>query len=162
MGARVIATAGGADKLEVAREAGADVLVDYRSEDFVEVVQRETDGRGADVIYDPVGGDTTNLSLRCIAWKGRLVIVGFAGGEIPAIRANRIMLKNVAVVGLNWPAYSEREPATVDRIYEALFDLYERGEIAPRIHAALPLEETGRALSELVGRRTVGKLVVVP
>jgi NADPH2:quinone reductase len=162
LGARVIATAGGADKLEVARAAGADVLVDYRAQDFVQIVKDATNGRGADVIYDPVGGETTDRSLQCIAWKGRLLIVGFAGGEIAAIRANRIMLKNCSVVGLHWPAYASHESETVTRVYRALFDLYQRGDIEPRIHAALPLEETGRALAELAGRGTVGKVVVVP
>jgi NADPH2:quinone reductase len=162
LGAHIIATAGGRDKLEVARAAGADVLVDYREQDFVEAVRAATDGRGADVIYDSVGGDTTQRSLQCIAWKGRLVVVGFAGGSIPEIRANRIMLKNIAVLGLHWPAYAEREPETVAAIYDDLFALYEQGRIRPLIHAALPLEETGRALTELAGRKTVGKVVVLP
>jgi NADPH2:quinone reductase len=162
LGARIIATAGGADKLEVARAAGADVLVDYRNEDFAEAVLAATGGRGADVIYDSVGGDTSERSLKCIAWKGRLVVVGFAGGTIAEFRANRIMLKNIAVIGLHWPAYAEREPGTVARVYDDLFALYGQGRIEPRIHAAHPLEDTGQALAELADRKTVGKVVVVP
>lgn len=162
LGARIIATAGGAAKLEVARAAGADVLVDSLREDFVETVLDVTNGLGADVIYDSVGGETTDRSLKCIAWKGRLLVVGFAAGTIPEIRANRIMLKNISVVGLNWPEYTRREPATVDAIHQDLFALYEQGGIAPLIHAAHPLEDTGKALAELAARRTVGKVVVVP
>ncbi len=162
LGARVIATAGGADKLAVARDAGADIVVDYREEDFVPVVLEATDGRGADVIYDSVGGDTTDRSLECIAWKGRLLVVGFAGGRIPEIRANRIMLKNVAVVGLHWPVYGEKEPETVRAIFDDLMRLYISGGITPLIHAAVALDDVGRALADLAERRTVGKVVVVP
>lgn len=162
LGARVIATAGGADKLRIAREAGADVLIDYREQDFVPIVLDETGGRGADVIYDSVGGDTTDRSLRCIAWKGRLLVVGFAGGQIPEIRANRIMLKNVSVVGLHWPVYGEKEPETVRGIFADLMRMYAEGLISPLIHASHPLEGVADALEDLAGRRTVGKVVIAP
>lgn len=162
LGARVIATAGGASKLEVARDAGADVCIDYRQEDFVERVRAETDGRGADVIYDPVGGDTFDGSLKCIAWNGRLIVVGFASGRIPEVRANRIMLKNIAVTGIHWPAYAEHEPETVDRVFEGLFELVEQGRVKPLIHASYPLDEVARALEELATRKTVGKTVLLP
>jgi NADPH2:quinone reductase len=162
LGARVIGTASGGDKLAIVRAAGAEVVIDYREHDFVPVVLEATDGRGADVIYDPVGGDTTDRSLRCIAWKGRLLVVGFAGGQIPEIRANRIMLKNIAVVGLHWPVYAEKEPATVRAIHEDLMRLYARGEIRPLIHATHPLERVGEALGDLADRRTVGKVIIVP
>lgn len=162
LGARVIATAGGADKVAVARKAGADVAIDYREDDFVAKVLEVTGGRGADVIVDPVGGDTTDRSLKCIAWKGRLVIVGFAGGRIAEIRANRVMLKNVAVVGLHWPAYAEHEPETVRRVFADLMALYARGGIEPWIHATLPLHEAAAALTALDERRTVGKVLLVP
>jgi len=162
IGARVIATAGGAGKLEVARQAGAEVLIDYRSEDFAGRVMAETGGRGADVIYDSVGGDTFDRSLKCIAWKGRLVVVGFASGRIPEVAANRIMLKNIAVTGIHWPAYAEHEPETVREIFEALFELYRGGGIRPLIHAVHPLEQAGLALEALAGRKTVGKVVLEP
>jgi NADPH2:quinone reductase len=162
LGARVIATAGGEDKLAVAREAGADVAIDYREQDFVPVVLERTGDRGADVIFDPVGGDTTDRSLKCIAWKGRLLVVGFAGGHIPEIRANRIMLKNISVVGLHWPAYADHEPATVGAIFDDLMALYARGAIEPRVQASYPLEQAGAALAALQGRRTVGKVLVRP
>jgi NADPH2:quinone reductase len=162
LGARVIATAGGADKLDVARRSGADVLVDYREEDFVERVMEATDGRGADVIYDSVGGDVFDRSLKCIAWNGRLVVVGFASGHIPSVRVNRILLKNIAVTGVHWGAYASREPGRVPETFAALFALYSDGRIRPEIFATYPLEKLPEALEALGSRGTYGKLVVTP
>ncbi len=162
LGARVIATAGGPDKLEIARRCGADVLVDYRREDFVERVLAETGGRGADVIYDSVGGDTFDRSLKCIAWNGRLVVIGFASGEIPSVRVNRILLKNIAVTGLHWPAYEEHEPERIPETFEALFRLHAEGGIRPLIERRHPLEETAQALVALAGRKTRGKVLILP
>src|SRR4029450_1558141 len=147
LGARVIATAGGREKCEIALREGAHSAIDYRSEDFVERVLEQTDGRGADVIYDSVGGDITDKSLKCIAWNGRLVIIGFAGGEIPAIKANRILLKNIAVTGLHWSAYAEKEPARVAECFRALFQLHARGQIAPVIYRRYKLDELPTALA---------------
>ena len=162
LGARVIATAGGAEKCQVALEEGAHEAIDYRSEDFVARVAESTDGRGADVIYDSVGGDTTARSLSCIAWNGRLLVVGFAGGEIPQIKANRVLLKNIAVVGVHWGAYVEHEPERVPECFEALFDLYENGALRPRIFGTYALEELPVALEKLASRKTHGKLIVHP
>lgn len=162
LGARVIATAGGAEKLEHARRAGADVLVDYRNEDFVARVMDETAGRGADVIYDSVGGETTDRSLKCIAWNGRLLVIGFASGDIPDVKLNRVLLKNISVVGLHWSAYPEREPEAIDACFEGLFEMAARGEIDPFVSAEYRLEEAGSALAALASRRTVGKVVLVP
>ncbi len=162
LGARVIATAGGAAKLEVARAAGADVLIDYREQDFVARVLEETDGRGADVIYDSVGGETTDRSLKCINWNGRLLVIGFASGEIPSVKLNRVLLKNIALVGLHWSAYPEREPERIDECFEGLFEMAAAGEIDPLVSARYPLEEAGEALQALGSRRTVGKVVLVP
>jgi len=162
LGARVIATAGNSEKLEIARAAGADVLIDYRASNFVSRVMEETDGRGADVIYDSVGGETTDRSLKCIAWNGRLLVIGFASGEIPEVKLNRILLKNIAIVGLHWSAYPEREPERIDDCFEGLFEMAARREIDPLISARYPLEEAGVALEALAGRRTVGKIVLVP
>src|SRR5258705_10024309 len=131
LGARVIATAGGAEKLEVARRAGADVCIDYRADDWADQVRAATQGRGADVIYDPVGGDVLDQSLKCIAWNGRLLVIGFASGRIPEIKANRILLKNIAVIGLHWGAYATHEPARVAEVFGALFQMYEAGAIRP-------------------------------
>jgi NADPH:quinone reductase len=162
LGARVIATAGGREKCAIALREGASEAIDYRSEDFALRVQELTDGRGADVIYDSVGGEITDQSLKCIAWNGRLVIIGFAGGEIPAIKANRIMLKNIAVTGLHWTAYAERDPERVVDCFRALFRLHSRGEIAPVIYRRYKLGELATALAALAGRETYGKVIIEP
>ena len=162
LGARVIATAGGAEKCDVARRLGADEVIDYRADDFVAGVKELTDGRGADVIYDPVGGDVFDRSLKCIAWNGRLLVIGFAGGTIPSVKANRILLKNIAVVGLHWGAYVSHEPERIDETFRALFELHAAGRIEPLIYDRYPLEELPKALEALGGRRTWGKAVVTP
>lgn len=162
LGARVIASAGGREKLDVAREAGADVCVDAREGDFVEVVRSETGGRGADVIYDSVGGDVFEGSLKCIAWNGRLVVVGFASGVIPEVKANRIMLKNIAVTGLHWPAYREHEPEKMAEAFRGCAELYRTGRIRPLISRRVSLQRVGEALEALDDRRTVGKLILEP
>ena len=162
LGARVIATAGGADKLEIALQGGAEVGVDYRTQDFREAVLEETDGRGADVIYDSVGGDTFDQSLKCIAWGGRLLVIGFAGGRIPEVKVNRILLKNIAIVGLHWGPYALREPERVRACFDELFALYERRAIRPLVTGHYSLEQVPEALRSLAERKTVGKLVVHP
>jgi NADPH2:quinone reductase len=162
LGARVIATAGGAEKCEVARRLGAQHVIDYRAEDFVARVMELTGGRGADVIYDPIGGDVFDRSLKCIAWNGRLLVIGFAGGTIPSVKANRILLKNVSVVGLHWGAYAIHEPERIGETFRALFDLYAAGRIAPLIFERYPLAELPAALEALGGRRTWGKVIVTP
>lgn len=162
LGAKVIGTAGGPEKLEVARSAGADVTIDYRKEDFVERVRAATDGKGADVIYDAVGGDVLNQSLKCIAWSGRLLVIGFSSGKIPEVRANRILLKNISLVGLHWGAYAIHEPEQIPRTIAALFELYEEGKIKPVIYKNYPLEALPDALAALASRASYGKLVVNP
>lgn len=159
-GGVVAATAGGSEKLEICRRSGADHLIDYRSGDFVAEVQRLTEGRGADVIYDSVGGDVFDASTRCIAMDGRLLVVGFAGGRIPTIAANRIMLKNIAIVGLNWGAYRDRHSPAVTEAHRALTRLYEEGRLAPVLFRTYPFEALPEALGDLQGRRSFGKLVV--
>jgi NADPH2:quinone reductase len=162
LGARVIATAGGADKLAIARESGADEVVDYREEDFVARVMELTGGKGADVIYDSVGGDVFDRSLKCIAWSGRLLVIGFASGRIPEVRANRILLKNIGVIGLHWGPYASKEPATVAQTFERLFELYRKEKINPVIFKTYSLDDLPLALGELASRKTYGKLIVTP
>jgi NADPH2:quinone reductase len=162
LGARVIATAGGPEKCAVAARAGADATIDYRGDDFEPRVQELTGGRGADVIYDSVGGDTTDKSLRCIAWNGRLLIVGFASGTIPEIKANRILLKNIAVTGVHWSAFKEKDPDLIDPTFEALFTLHDEGLIEPLISATWPLERITEALGALGSRKTHGKVIITP
>ncbi len=159
-GARVIALAGGADKLEVVREAGADIAIDYREEDWIARVSEETQGRGADVIIENVGGDIFEGCMKSIAWGGRLVVVGFAGGQIPKVRANRILLKHISLVGVHFGAMLEHEPETLDAAYRDLLELYAAERMSPLIWKRYPLEQVPEALAALEGRRTWGKLVI--
>ena len=162
LGARVIATAGGAEKLEIARREGADLLIDYQQEDFAARVLELTGGKGADVIYDSVGGEVFEKSLKCIAWNGRLLVIGFASGKIPSVQANRILLKNIAVTGLHWGAHASKDPERIPRTFEALFELYRSGRIRPVIFASYRLEELPTALEALGSRKSFGKLIVAP
>jgi NADPH:quinone reductase len=162
LGARVIATAGGADKLEVARRAGADEVIDYSRGDWVEAVKRVTNGKGADVIYDPVGGEIFDGSLKCIAWNGRLLVIGFASGVIPEVKANRILLKNISVVGLHWGAYAQHEPARVPEVFDDLARMYDQGKVKPLIFGTYGLDEVPQALEALGGRATYGKVIIAP
>jgi NADPH2:quinone reductase len=162
LGARVIGTAGGADKLDVVRRVGADVAIDYRGENWVERVMEVTGGHGADVIYDSVGADVTDASLKCIAWNGRLLVIGFAGGRIPEVKLNRVLLKNISLVGLHWGAHTMHEPARVGETFCALFGLYGKGAVEPVIYERYPLAALPAALEALGSRRTYGKVVVTP
>jgi NADPH2:quinone reductase len=161
-GATVIATAGGARKVEVCRQLGADHAVDYTSEDFVQVVKEVTGGKGADVVYDPVGGDVFDKSRKCIAFEGRLVVVGFTSGRIPEAPANHVLVKNYSVVGLHWGLYRKYDPALFGMVHEELDRLWSEGHIDPLVSQALPLEEAPQALKALADRNTVGKVVLVP
>jgi len=162
LGARVIGTAGDAEKCEIAIREGCEACIDYRREDFAARVQELTQGRGADVIYDSVGGEVTDKSLKCIAWNGRLVIIGFASGTIPAIQANRILLKNIAVTGLHWGAHAQKDPKRIPEVMDALFAMFGKGQIRPLIYARYPLEELPAALAALGGRQSYGKVIIQP
>ena len=151
-----------AAKLEIARRAGADELIDYQKEDFVARVLEITGGKGADVIYDSVGGDVFEKSMKCIAWNGRLLVIGFASGVIPSVQANRILLKNIAVMGLHWGAHAAKDPTRIPQTFAALFELQRAGRIRPVIFASYPLEEVPVALEALGGRKTWGKVIVAP
>ena len=161
-GARVIATAGGADKVKVCEQLGADVAIDYSSEDFVAVVKDVTAGRGADVVYDSVGGDVFDKSRRCIAFEGRIVVVGFAGGRIAEAPTNHVLVKNYSVVGLHHGLYRQYEPQVFAETHAALVELWSRREIDPLVGAELPLEEAPAALARLADRGTIGKVVLLP
>jgi NADPH2:quinone reductase len=160
MGARVIATASSAEKLAIAKAHGADHLVDYTTESFRDRVKELTEGRGADVIYDPVGGEVLEQSLRCIAWGGRLLIIGFAGGKIPQIPANILLVKNIDAIGYYWGSYRKHRPDLVRQSFEKLLGWFEAGKLAPHISHRLPLEEAGRAIELLKTRAATGKVVL--
>lgn len=160
LGARVIATAGGSDKTEVARAHGADRVIDYKTEDIRERVKSLTDGRGADVVFDPVGGEVFDASMRCIAWCGRIVVIGFASGTVPAPPANILMVKNIGVLGLHWGSYRTHAPDLLHRQFGELFRWYEAGLVHPLVGETHPLEETVAALRRLKSRQSTGKIVL--
>ena len=162
LGARVLATAGSADKVAVAREHGAEQAFDYSTADWVEGVKAATGGRGADVIYDPVGGEIFDLSTKVVAFGGRLLVIGFASGKIPSIQTNRILLKNISIVGLHWGAYRTHDPARIAEANAELFALYEKGAIRPVVSSVRPLSEAAAALDEIASRRSIGKVVLIP
>jgi NADPH2:quinone reductase len=162
VGARVVATAGGPTKVALCRELGADLAVDYRADDFVEHVNAVTDGRGADVIFDPVGGDTFARSTKCIAWEGHLLVIGAAAGRYAEARTNHVMVKNYSVTGLNWGGYRARRPDLVRAAHDDLMRLHAEGAISPIISAVVGLDDAPAALASLTDGRTTGKVVVAP
>ena len=159
-GARVIATAGSADKVSFCLTQAADYALNYREASWVEQVKEITGGHGADVIYDPVGGDVFDLSTKCIAAEGRLVVIGFAGGRIPSIAANRILLKNMSVVGCYWGGYLEHHANFLAQAQTNLFALYEAGQIKPVVSESYSLADAVTALRALAERKTHGKVVL--
>lgn len=160
MGARVIATAGSDEKLEVAKSYGADELINYSTEKIRERVKALTDGKGADVIYDPVGGDAMDESVRCINWKGRILVIGFASGRIAEIASNLILLKGFSVVGVFWGSFRAREPELSRANFETLLEWYAEGKLEPHVSLALPLEKATEALEALIARKVSGKAVL--
>ncbi len=161
LGATVIAAAGSDEKLALAREHGADHLVNYRSEDLRERVKALTGGRGADVIYDPVGGDVFDTAMRCIAWKGRLLVIGFASGRIAEAKTNIVLLKEISVVGVAWGSFAQRDPAANQAYFAALLRWYEEGALRPPISRRLPLDDAAVALEGFRARSVVGKQVLM-
>jgi len=160
-GARVMATAGSREKLEFALRQGAEHTLNYRDSDWVERVRQITGGRGADVIYDPVGGDVFDLSSKCIAPGGRLLVVGFASGRIPLIAANRILFKAMSVVGVYWGGQLESNAAAIAETQRALERLWIAGQIRPEISRTYSLSEAPRALRDLADRKVLGKAVLL-
>ena len=160
MGAEVIATAGGPEKLAVAADHGADHLIDSRAEDIRERVNAITDGRGADVIFDPVGGPVFEASLRAIAWSGRYLVIGFAGGQVPQIPANILLVKNIAAMGIYWGSYRKKDPDRLPPAFAELFAWWQAGALKAHVSHRLPLAEAGKALKLLKSRKSTGKVVL--
>ncbi len=160
MGATVIAAAGGAKKLALARGHGADHAVDYRAEDLRARVKEITRGRGCDVIFDPVGGDAFDTALRCIAWEGRIVVIGFASGRVPQVPANILLVKNCAALGFYWGSYRRRDPARHRAAFDTLFDWYGEGRLKPHVSHRFPVANAAEALKTLASRKSTGKVVL--
>jgi NADPH2:quinone reductase len=161
-GAMVIATAGTDDKLEVCRRMGADHAINYKTHDFADEVKNLTGGRGANVIFDPIGGDVYDRSTKCIAFEGRILVVGFTSGRIAQAATNHVLVKNYSVVGLHWGLYNTRAPELIAPAASVLFDLYRAGAIKPLISARMPLAEAPAALASVAGGKSTGKVVLTP
>jgi NADPH2:quinone reductase len=160
LGAHVIATAGSTGKLEFAKAQGADHALDYTDAGWVDRVKEITGSRGADVIYDPVGGDVFDLSSKCIAPEGRLLVIGFASGRIPSMAANRVLLKNMSLVGVLWGGHVQMHPEYPATVHPALMELYKAGKIRPAVGASYPLSEAPRGMRDLADRKVMGKAVL--
>lgn len=162
IGARVIGVVGGERKAEVARGLGADVVIDRLSQDFVAVVKEVTGGRGADVVYDSVGGEAYARSTKCIAFEGRILVVGFASGQIPSAALNHALIKNYSIVGLHWGLYQTKEPQAIRECHRQLTKLVADGAIRPLVSERLSLEEVPGVLDRLARGDTVGRVVFTP
>jgi len=160
MGARVIAAASSAEKLAVAKAAGADELINYSETSLKDEIKRLTDGQGADVIYDPVGGDLFDQAIRAIAWNGRLLVVGFASGRIPELPVNLALLKGAAVVGVFWGSFAQRQPQDNAANFQQLFGWFAEGKLRPLVSQVYPLSNAAQAINDLGQRKAVGKVVV--
>ena len=160
-GARVIACASSEEKLEVCRRHGADATINYGSSDLRDEIKKLTGGNGPDVIYDAVGGSYTEPALRSIAWRGRLLVVGFAAGEIPKIPLNLALLKGCAIVGVFWGDFARREPEVFADRVKQLGAWFQEGKLRPHVSETLPLERAPDALARMASRQTVGKTVLV-
>ncbi|MFB4392767.1 MULTISPECIES: NADPH:quinone oxidoreductase family protein [unclassified Pseudomonas] len=161
LGARVIAAASSAEKLAVARAAGADEVIDYSQGSLKDELKRLTGGQGVDVIYDPVGGELFDQAVRSLAWNGRLLVVGFASGTIPQLPVNLALLKGAAVLGVFWGAFAQRQPEDNAANFRQLFAWHAEGKLKPLVSQTYPLADAGAAIERLGQRQAVGKLVVL-
>jgi NADPH2:quinone reductase len=161
MGAQVIAIAGGAEKCAVARAHGADATIDHQTDSIRDRIKELTGGRGADVVYDPVGGDVFDECLRAVNWEARILLIGFAGGRIQSVPANRILIKNVSVVGVVWGAQAARDPVLVSNNLRGLLDWYGEGRLKPHVAKTYPLAEAGAAMEALLSRKYPGRIVLI-
>ena len=160
VGAKVIATASTDEKLKIAKEYGADYCINYSQNEFKDKVKEYTDGKGANIIYDPVGGDVFNQSLRCIAWNGIILVIGFASGTIASAPTNLPLLKNCSIVGVFWGAWREREPNGHNVNMEKILKWWKEGKVKPKVSKVFNLEDTKYALQALINREVIGKAVI--
>lgn len=161
MGARVIAAASSAEKCALCQSIGADATINYSTENLRDAVKALTDGKGPDVIYDPVGGDLAEPAFRTIAWRGRYLVVGFASGPIPALPLNLTLLKGASIVGVFWGEFAKREPQTNTTMMMTLAQWYGTGKIKPVIDSTMPMSELKEAFAHMASRKVQGKLVMV-
>ena len=160
LGARVVATAGSDEKLKVCRRLGVEAAINYGSENFVERVREITNGRGVQVVFDPVGGSVFEESTRCVTFEGRIIVIGFASGNIPSIATNRILLKNIDIIGLFWGNYRQFDPQHIKRTQSDLYQLWNAGQINPVIYREFAFEDLPVALTALAERKSYGKVIV--
>ena len=160
-GARVFGVVGSAEKVGVARALGADLVIDRTTEDVVEGVRTFTGGRGADVVFDPVGGDSYRQSTKCIAFEGRIVVVGFASGDIQSVALSHALVKNYSILGLHWGLYRSKDPASIRPCHAELSRMAGEGLLRPLVSERLSLEEVPRGLQALADGRTTGRVVYV-
>lgn len=161
-GCRVIAAAGGPEKKQICLDLGADVAIDYRNEDLYERVKAETDGRGVDVVYDPVGGEYFDIARRLVAWEGRLLVVGFASGQVPSAPANHVLVKNYSVVGVHMGGYRDVDPAPLKQCYDEIYPMLADGRLDPLVSQTVGFDGIGQAMQDLYERRTTGRVIFDP
>ena len=158
-GAKVIAAASSDEKCELCRQIGADATINYATQNLRDELKVLTEGKGPDVVYDPVGGDTFDRSTKCIAFEGRILVIGFTGGRFAEARTNHALIKNYSVVGVHWGLYNTKQPERIREIHGDLVDLHARGAIRPLVHEVITLDEVPAALTRLASRGTTGKVV---
>ncbi|WP_277454382.1 NADPH:quinone oxidoreductase family protein [Janibacter sp. DB-40] len=159
-GARVIGVVGGRDKVDIAARMGCDVVIDRKAEDIITRVKEITDGHGADVVYDPVGGSAYTASTKCIAFEGRIIVVGFASGQVPEPRLNHAMVKNYTILGLHWSLYEQHEPQLVQECHAELVRLADAGLVEPLVTERFDFADTPAALTRIAGGSSTGRIVV--
>ncbi|WP_231591344.1 zinc-binding dehydrogenase [Saccharothrix sp. ST-888] len=160
-GATVIGVVGGPEKADRARELGADLVIDRRAEDFVAAVKEATGGRGADVVFDPVGGDAYTGSTKCVAFEGRILVVGFASGGIPSPGLNHALVKNYSILGLHWGLYNTRDPQAVRAVHAELTELAAKGVVRPLIGERLPFERAAEGVQRVADGDSVGRIAIL-
>jgi NADPH:quinone reductase len=160
MGAKVIGIAGGKKKCAVVRDYGADATIDHTTDNISERVKELTGGRGADVVYDPVGGDVFDACMKAVNWEARMLLIGFAGGRIQSVPANRILVKNISVIGVVWGAQAARDPVLISDQQRELLNWYVKGYLKPYVSMTFPLAKAAEAMAALQSREYSGKIVL--